>query len=285
MTIRNSLDAMSLANKLSVSSNQAGKSQRNIASGSRINRAADDAAGLAISMKMNAQIGGTGQAIRNVADGMSLLQTAEGALGSTQTMLGRMETLSLQASNGTLTDAERGFIQAEIDQIKSEINKVSGSTNFNNINLLDGSLSKENGGLTMQIGADDASENRLNVEMGAMNTNALGISGLNVMSADNALNAVGSVSNALNMVSEQRAYLGVTQNRLEHTANSLITASENLTASQSRIADADMATEMMEYMTQNILNQAQTAMLAHKINEPQGILQLLGQGAAVDIRA
>jgi len=276
---------MSLANKLSVSSNQAGKAQRNIASGSRINRAADDAAGLAISMKMNAQIGGTGQAIRNVADGMSLLQTAEGALGSTQTMLGRMETLSLQASNGTLTDAERGFIQAEIDQIKSEINKVSGSTNFNNINLLDGSLSKENGGLTMQIGADDASENRLNVEMGAMNTNALGISGLNVTSAEGALNAIGSVNNALNMVSEQRAYLGVTQNRLEHTANSLITASENLTASQSRIADADMATEMMEYMTQNILNQAQTAMLAHKINEPQGILQLLGQGAAVDIRA
>ncbi|MDR2532231.1 MAG: flagellin [Oscillospiraceae bacterium] len=283
MTVRNSLNAMGLANRLSINSNQTGKTSRNIASGSRINRAANDAAGLAIAMKMQSQIGGTGQAVRNVADGMSLIQTAEGALGGTQAMLGRIEMLSVQAANGTLTDTQRGFIQMEIDQIKSEINRVSSATNFNGINLLDGSVSGENGGLTLQIGADDAAEQRFDVNIEAMNTRALGLSGLDVRTAGSALNAIGDANRAIGLVSEQRASLGAMQNRLEHTVNGLTNASENLTAAKSRIGDADMAAEMIALTTNNILQQASIAMLAHKIKEPQGVLKLLGQNTAPSI--
>ncbi|MCL2637033.1 MAG: flagellin [Oscillospiraceae bacterium] len=280
MTVRNQLNTMGLANKLSTSSNKLWKTSDKLASGSRINRAANDAAGLAIAMKMTSQIGGTGQAIRNVSDGMSLIRTAEGALGGTQTMLGRMEMLSLQAANGTLNDTQRGFIQQEIDQIKSEINRVANSTNFNKINLLDGSLSEKNGGITMQIGADDAAEQRLDVSIEAMTTSGLKISSVDVTTADGALKAISEMGRAIGMVSEQRAYLGATQNRLEHTANNLINSSYNLTASKSRISDTDMAAEIIEMTTQKIQQQAQMAMLAHKIKEPKGVWQLLNQGAA-----
>jgi flagellin len=275
---------MGLASKLAATSAQTGRTSANIASGSRINRAAADAAGLAIAMKMQSHIGGTGQAIRNVSDGMSLLQTAEGALGGTQEMLGRVEMLSVQAANGTLTDSQRGFIQMEIDQIKSEINRVASSTGFNGISLLDGSLSQKNGGITFQIGADNVPEERFDVEIEAMNSTAIGIAGLNVTTSQSAQSAIESAKRAISFVSEQRASLGAAQNRLEHTVNNLTTASENLTASKSRIADADMALEMTEYMRSNILQQAQIAMMAHKIREPQGLMQLLNQGASADFR-
>jgi flagellin len=287
MTVRNQLNTIGIANRLTINTNNANKASRNIASGSRINRAANDAAGLAIAMKMQSQIGGTGQAVRNVADGMSLLQTAEGALGGTQTMLGRIEMLSVQAANGTLTDEQRGFIQMEIDQIKSEINRTASATNFNGINLLDGSLSQKNGGLTLQIGADDAAEQRLDVSIEAMNTRGLKISGLDVRTAGNAMNAINEAGRANALVSEQRTYLGATQNRLEHTASGLVNASENLTAAKSRIADADMAQEIIAMTTNNILKQASIAMLAHQIKDTKqgGVWQLLNQGTPLSFRA
>jgi flagellin len=277
---------MNVANRLNTTTNQLWKTSGNIASGSRINRAAADAAGLAIAMKMKSQVGGTGQAIRNVADGISLIQTAEGALGGTQTMLGRMEMLSLQAANGTLTDEQRGFIQLEIDQIKSEINRVSSATNFNNINLLDGSLSRRNGGLALQIGADGVADQRLDVEIEAMSARALGVAGLDVRTAASARDAVGMAGRANAMVSEQRASLGANQNRLEHTANNLITSSYNMTAAQSRIADADMAAEIIALTSNNIKQQAQIAMMAHGLKSSQGVwAQLLNQGTPVSFRA
>jgi flagellin len=322
MTVRNQLNTMGVMNRLTINNNNANKASRNIASGSRINRAANDAAGLAIAMKMQSQIGGTGQAVRNVADGMSLLQTAEGALGGTQTMLGRIEMLSVQAANGTLTDTQRGFIQMEIDQIKSEINRTASATNFNGINLLDGSLSKANGGLdleiaeddengtngengeyengengeavaasrglTLQIGANGSADQRMNVTIEAMNTRGLRISGLDVRSAASALNAIGEAGRASASVSEQRVSLGAAQNRLEHTADSLVNASENLTSAKSRIADADMAQEIIAMTTNNILQQASIAMLAHNIKDTQqnGVWQLLNSGnAPVNFRA
>jgi flagellin len=269
---------MNIANRLGAGTNLANRASNNIASGSRINRAANDAAGLAIAMKMQSQIGGSGQAIRNVADGMSLIQTAEGALGGTQAMLGRVEMLSLQAANGTLTDTQRGFIQMEIDQIKSEINRTANATNFNNINLLDGSLSNRNGGLTLQIGADEAAENRLDVNIESMTSTALGIQNLDVRNSRSALDAIGSAGRAIGMVAEQRASLGATQNRLEHTASNLINSSYNLTASKSRIADTDIAKEMIEYTTRNIQNQASIALLAHQIKEPSSFMKLLNSG-------
>lgn len=279
MKINNNTGAMNIAGKLNKNTNQLWKTSNKLASGNRINRAADDAAGLAIAMKMQAQIGGTSQAVRNVSDGISMIQTAEGALGGTQTMIARIEMLSVQAANGTYTNEERGYMQAEIDQIKSEINRVASSTNFNGINLLDGSVSQKNGGLTLQIGESDASEQRLDVNINAMNTAALGLSGLDVRSSASALNAIESANKAINTVSEQRASLGAAQNGLEHTANNLINAAENLTAANARIADADMAAEVIAMSTNNILQKASIAMLAHKIREPQGMLKLIGDGS------
>jgi len=278
MTIGNQFNAAGVKNNLNKTTNQIWKTSRNIASGSRINRAAADAAGLAIAMKMQSQIGGQGQAIRNVADGMSLLQIAEGALGSTHTMLGRMEMLSLQAANGTLNDTQRGFIQMEIDQIKSEINRVSSSTNFNGINLLDGSLSQKNGGLKLQIG--ESADQRLDVNIDAMGSAALRVAGLDVRTQGNALNAINDTGRAINMVSEQRVALGAMQNRLEHTSSNLVNTSYNLTAAKSRIADADMAAKIIALTTNNIKQQASIAMLAHKIKEPQGMWQLLGKSGS-----
>ncbi|MCL2698386.1 MAG: flagellin [Oscillospiraceae bacterium] len=286
MTVMNNLGAANTANKLKSTTNQLSKTQSNIASGSGINRAAADAAGLAIAMKMKAQIGGTGEAIRNVADGMSLLQTAEGALGGTQTMLGRMEMLSLQAANGTLNDEQRGFIQMEIDQIKSEINRVSSATNFNGINLLDGSVSQKNGGLTLQIGADGVADQRVDINIEAMNSRALGVSGLDVSTAAGALKAIDEAGRASVMVSEQRASLGAAQNNLEHTAENLITSSYNMTASKSRIADADIAAELISLASSNIKQQAQIAMMAHGLKNSQGVWQqLLNQGSPVSFKA
>ncbi|MDR2558468.1 MAG: flagellin [Oscillospiraceae bacterium] len=316
MIVRNNPGTQNIANRLNNTTNQLWKTSSNIASGSRINRASADAAGLAIAMKMRTQIGGTGQALRNVADGMSLLQTAEGALGGTQTMLGRIEMLSLQAANGTLTNEQRGFIQQEIDQIKSEINRVASATNFNGINLLDGSLSAQNGGLelvvdennadipadtdingdleaavkpetglTLQIGANGVADQRVNIEIEAMSSRALRISGLDVTTAGNALNAINDAARASAAVSEQRAALGAAQNRLEHTANNLITTSYNMTASKSRIADADMAAEIIALTANNIKQQAQIAMMSHDFKNSKGVWNQLLNNTPVSFKA
>ncbi|MCL2634344.1 MAG: flagellin [Oscillospiraceae bacterium] len=272
------INAMGTINKLNTANSQMKSSSSSIASGTRLNSAADDASALAIAMKMQSQIGGTNQAIRNATSGISLIQIADGALGNTNAMVSRMKELSIQSANGIFGDTERGFMQLEIDQLMSEINRISSTTNYNGIKLLDGSLSGNNS-FNLQIGANNASEQRLSININSMNANSIGLRGFNVSTVNGALSSIGMSDSAISLVSGQRASLGATQNRLEHTVNSLMTSNENQIAALSRISDADMAEEMINYTKNSVLKQTAIAMLAHQIREPQGMLSLLQQAA------
>jgi flagellin len=277
MTVRNHLNAMSTLNRINTNNNQLNNTQRNLASGSRINRAGNDPAGLAVAMKMQSRIGGTNMAVRNANDGVSLIQTAEGALSGTHAMLGRLQMLSIQSANGLMSSTQRSFIQNEVDQIMSEISRTANTTEFNGIKLLNGSLAGDNA-LTLQVGNYNSEGQQVDVSIEAMTPAGLGLSGTNVMTQQSALSSIDSALAAISFVSEQRATLGAVQNRLEHTINSLINTSENLTAANSRIADADMAEEMLNNTTQGILRQAQIALLAHTIDDSQGAWGFLNQG-------
>jgi flagellin len=280
MTVRNQLNAASMMSRLAVNNNQVNNSSRNLASGLRVNRAADDAAGLAISMKMQTRIESTHQAIRNANDGISLVQTAEGALEGTHAMLGRLQILSVQAANGTLNDTQRSFIQMEVDNIMSEINRTAESTDFNGIRMLNGSLSGD-GALSLQVGAQNGEQVEIDIEIDAMTTAGLGLAGNNVSTQQAARDSIGTSHDAIALVSAQRANLGAVQNRLEHTVNSLITTNENMTAANSRIVDADMAREMINHTRDNILQQSSIALLAHSFNKVAegGIWAIMNQGA------
>lgn len=407
MIINHNLNAMNAHRNMVGNTSSAGKSMEKLSSGLRINRAGDDAAGLAISEKMRGQIRGLDQASRNAQDGISLIQTAEGALQETHSILQRMKELATQSSTGTLDDSvDRTAIQSEIDKLSKEVDRISSTTNFNGIKLLDGSLGagstseatyngaalvnlgttakaattavtgvdiangstvtaaagaaneikftvtdaagnattkvlninnlvsdKTTGGtftsgagkqgvidltsvglgrieftatdgsattanlitdlitgtngktftsgagaggsLTLQVGDSTAAEQKVSVDISSMSSASLGIGGLNVTSQSSATAAIDKVKDAINKVSTQRANLGATQNRLEHTINNLGTTSENLTAAESRIRDVDMAKEMMNFSKNNILSQAAQAMLAQANQQPQGVLQLL----------
>ncbi|AEF17906.1 flagellin domain protein [Thermoanaerobacterium xylanolyticum LX-11] len=267
MVINTNLSAINAWRALETNNTNTQKALQKLSSGYRINSAADDAAGLAISEKMKAQIAGLDQAQRNAQDGISLLQTAEGALNETTSILQRMRELVVQASNDTNTNEDKVNIQKEIDQLKNEINRIATTTQFNTKNLLDGTAN-----VTLQIGAN--SNQTINVAIGRMTASALkasaaamSIASIFVGSAGASVTAasisaqIDVIDKAINQVSGQRADLGAYQNRLEHTINNLGTASENLTAANSRIRDVDMAQEMMEFTKDNILNQAATAML------------------------
>jgi flagellin len=258
MVINTNISAINAWRALETNNTNTQKALQKLSSGYRINSAADDAAGLAISEKMKAQIAGLNQAQRNAQDGISLLQTAEGALNETTSILQRMRELTVQASNDTNTNTDRANIQKEIDQLKSEIDRIASTTQFNTKNLLDGTAS-----VTLQIGAN-ASQN-IAFTIGKMDSSTLGVNSLDVststLTSDKISAWLSTIDNAINTVSGQRADLGALQNRLEHTINNLGTASENLTAANSRIRDVDMAQEMMEFTKDNILNQAATAML------------------------
>ncbi|MEG6566771.1 flagellin [Thermoanaerobacterium saccharolyticum] len=258
MVINTNISAINAWRALETNNTNTQKALQKLSSGYRINSAADDAAGLAISEKMKAQIAGLDQAQRNAQDGISLLQTAEGALNETTSILQRMRELTVQASNDTNTDTDRANIQKEIDQLKEEIDRIASTTQFNTKNLLDGTAS-----VTLQIGAN-ASQN-IAFAIGKMDSSTLGVNSLDVststLTSDQISAWLTTIDNAINTVSGQRADLGALQNRLEHTVNNLGTASENLTAANSRIRDVDMAQEMMEFTKDNILNQAATAML------------------------
>ncbi|MGF7429822.1 flagellin [Thermoanaerobacterium thermosaccharolyticum] len=258
MVINTNISAINAWRALETNNTNTQKALQKLSSGYRINSAADDAAGLAISEKMKAQIAGLNQAQRNAQDGISLLQTAEGALNETTSILQRMRELTVQASNDTNTNTDRANIQKEIDQLKSEIDRIASTTQFNTKNLLDGTAS-----VTLQIGAN-ASQN-IAFTIGKMDSSTLGVNSLDVststLTSDQISAWLSTIDNAINTVSGQRADLGALQNRLEHTINNLGTASENLTAANSRIRDVDMAQEMMEFTKDNILNQAATAML------------------------
>ncbi|MCL2539090.1 MAG: flagellin [Oscillospiraceae bacterium] len=276
MVIQHNIPAINSYRQLGGNNNALAKNLEKLSSGYKVNRAGDDAAGLAISEKMRAQIRGLETAMKNAKDGISVIQTAEGALTEVHSMLNRMVELATQASNGIYGTLERANIQAEITALNSEIDRISTSTNFNGIDLLDGSLTA---GLRLQIG--DTAAQTIDVMVSDMGASSLGSISVAVTGADTVAaisasnNSIGYIKDAINTVSEQRAKLGALQNRLEHTINNLGVATENITAAESRIRDTDMAEEMMGYTKNNILVQAAQAMLAQANFIPQGVLQLL----------
>lgn len=269
MRVNTNINALTAHNSMSKNTALAGNSMEKISSGLRITKAGDDAAGLAISEKMRAQIRGLDQANRNVQDGISLIQTAEGGMEEITNILQRMRELSVQGANDTNQPTERAKIQAEINQLSEEINRISDTTEFNGKKLLDGTSTN----ITLQVGANCGQT--LAVGVGAMSAGALTVSALSVGSTTLANAAISSIDVALETVNTSRATLGAQQNRLEYTQNNLTTSSENLTAAESRIRDVDVAKEMVNLSKLNILQQASQAMVSQANQQPQGVLQLL----------
>lgn len=251
-------------------SNNMMKAMEKLASGLRINRAADDPAGLAISERMRAQIRGLRQAQRNALDGISLLQVAEGALNESHAILQRMRELAVQAATDTNSDAERRHIQAEIDQLIAELTRIGDTTEFNTMSLLDGSFT----GKKLHVGAN--SGQYIELSIGDMRAGALGVGpGLSVLTQGDADEAIGTIDDAIRAVSSQRSTLGALQNRLEHTVNNLGTTAENLQAAESRIRDVDMAEAVMQFVRQQILMQVSIAVMAQANASAQMVLRLL----------
>ena len=269
MVVQHNLSAMNTNRQLSGVQSAQSKSTEKLSSGYRINRAGDDAAGLSISEKMRSQIRGLNKASSNAQDGISLVQVAEGALNETHSILQRMNELATQAANDTNTSTDRTAIQAEIDQLTSEINRIQSTTQFNTMNLLDGTFSSKN----LQVGS--LSGQSIGISIKNMNASSLGVDALKVSSFASAGSSMDKIQSAINLVSTQRSTLGALQNRLEHTINNLNTTAENTQAAESRIRDVDMATEMVEYSKNNILAQAGQSMLAQANQSTQGVLSLL----------
>ena len=272
--------AMNSHRSLKMTGGAQAKAVEKLSSGLRINRAADDAAGLAISEKMRAQIRGLDQASRNAQDGISMIQTAEGALTETHAMLQRMRELTVQAANDTYTTADRAKIADELDQLSEEITAITTKTEFNTKVLLSGGLSDPKA-VYLQVGANKSQSIEFGINK--MTATALEVNAAKIGSIVRAKGKKGSeisalvetVNSAIETVSAERAKLGAVQNRLEHTIKNLDVSSENLQASESRIRDTDMAKEMMNFTKTNILQQAATAMLAQANQAPQNVLQLL----------
>ncbi|MBT2647214.1 flagellin Hag [Bacillus sp. ISL-34] len=298
MIINHNITALNTHRQLGAATNAQSKSMEKLASGMRINRAGDDAAGLAISEKMRGQIRGLDQASRNAQDGISLIQTAEGALNETHDILQRTRELATQSANDTNTTTDRGEIQKELDQLIDEIDRIAGNTEFNTKNLTG---AKDAGGaftgvaqtFTFHIGANEGQSIELSInsmDAGNLGTRAAdGTMTTSIKSLKTAADGTGGalktqagadaaitvINNAIEQVSAERSKLGANQNRLEHTINNLSTSSENLTAAESRIRDTDMAKTMMDQTKNSILSQAAQAMLAQANQQPQGVLQLL----------
>ena len=275
MVVQHNLKAMNSNRMLGLTTASQAKSTEKLSSGYKVNRAADDAAGLAISEKMRRQIRGLTQATANAQDGISAVQTAEGALNEVHDMLQRMNELAVKAANGTNQTEDQSYIQKEVDALVAEIDRVSTTTTFNERNLLDGSWSK---GVDLQVGAEGSSQNRISVSINAMSASGISVNTLKstgVNSQSNAQNSISTIKNAIKVVNEQRSNLGAIQNRLEHTINNLNNVVENTTSAESQIRDTDMATEMVKYSNNNILAQAGQAMLAQANQSNQGVLSLL----------
>ena len=274
MVVQHNLTAMNSNRMLGVTTSTQAKSTEKLSSGYKINRAADDAAGLAISEKMRRQVRGLTQAVANAQDGISSVQTAEGALGEVHDMLQRMNELAVKAGTDTLQKTDREYIQAEINALITEIDRVSATTTFNEQALLDGSFT----GKKLQVGAEAASSNQIQMDISAMTAASLGVSAISIATSDgsNARAAISTIKTALEKVSKQRSDLGAIQNRLEHTVKNLDNVVENTQAAESQIRDTDMATEMVRYSNNNVLAQAGQSMLAQANQSNQGVLSLLG---------
>jgi flagellin len=268
LRIQNNVEAFNAHRQLTGTGAKLSKSMEKLASGYRINRAADDSAGLAISEKLRSQIGGLAQSQRNAQDAVSLVQTAEGAMAEVHAMLQRVRDLAVQFNNGTLSTSDKASITGEVAQLCAEINAVGNNTKFNGIALLTGSSS-----ITFQVGSEDS-------QTLAVNAVALFGSGSSFKVDSTIFNFSGtvtlaSIDTAIQNVADARSTFGSVQNRLEHTLNNLANYEENLTAAESRIRDVDMASEMVNFTKLQILQQAGTSMLAQANQAPQGVLSLL----------
>ncbi len=265
LRIQTNIAAFDAERNLNLTSQRLQTSMARLSSGYRINSAADDAAGLAISEKLNAQIGGLKQANSNAQDGISLVQTAEGSLNEVHSMLQRVRELAVEYQNGTLSTDDRTAIQSEVNQLGSEIERIGNSAAFNGISLL-----AQAGTITFQVGANDG-------DSISVSTISLGTAvGSNVFALTAGSSSdISEIDAAINSVSAQRADFGAVQNRLEHTINNLSTYEENLTASESQIKDVDMASEMVEFTKDQILQQAGTSMLSQANQLPNSVLSLL----------
>ena len=273
LSVYNNVEAQNAHRLLANTGSALNKSMERLSSGLRINRAADDAAGLAVSEGMRSQIRGMNVASRNAQDGVSMVQVADGALGNVGDMLQRVRDLAVQASNGTLTDAQRKNLDTEVQQILTEIGRTGTDTEFNGLKILAGSVATAASAVTLQVGAN-ASQN-IAFTIGTVSTSDLGISGIAVSTAASATAAIASLDAAISTVTTSPANLGALQNRLEQTINRLGMTSENLQAAESRIRDADMASEMIDFTKHQILQQSGMAMLAQANQSPQSVLSLL----------
>lgn len=255
-----------------------------LSSGMRINRASDDASGLAVSEKLRSQVRGLNQASRNIQNAVSFIQTTEGYLQNTQDMLHRVRELSVQSANGIYTSEDRMQIQVEVSQLVDEINRIASHAQFNGMNMLTGAFAQDSvsgGVMQFQVGANMDQNER--VFVGTMTAEALGLTNMqgsgetiNLNDPESANSAIGAVDAALRVVSQQRADLGAYQNRFEMAQKGVDVAAENLQASESRIRDVDMAGEMVDFVKNQILTQANTAMLAQANMQTQSALQLIG---------
>lgn len=272
MVIQHNIAAINSYRNLSTNQSALSKNLEKLSSGYKINRAGDDAAGLAISETMRSQINGLNQAVNNANDAIGLIQTAEGAMTETHSMLQRMKTLTTQAANGTYTKTARTNIKAEIDALNKEITRIATTTEFNGEKPLS---PVKKGNLTFFIGASAATANAMTVAQQTMTAKDLKVDGIEVDNTTNAFKAIASVDAAIETVSTYRATLGAAQNRLEHTVNNLKVTSENITSAESRIRDTDMADEITAYTKNNILLQAAQSMLSQSNAMPQGVLSML----------
>ncbi len=276
MVVQHNIAAMNANRNLGITVNNQTKSSEKLSSGYKINRAADDAAGLAISEKMRRQIRGLTQASANAQDGISAVQTAEGAIAEIQNMLQRMNELSVKAATDTLTSADRSYIQMEMTALSSEITRTASVTEFNNQKLLNGTFT----GKSLQVGAESTSDNQIKVSISNLSATSLSVNTGTIKvtgnSGVNARSAIQNIKSALVAVSKMRASLGAIQNRLEYTIKSVDNTVENTQSAESTIRDTDMAAEMVRYSNNNILAQAGQSMLAQANQLNQGVLSILG---------
>ena len=285
MVINHNMSAMFAQRAEGVTEVRQQKNIEKLSSGEKINRAGDDASGLAVSEKMRAQIRGLNQASKNAANGISFIQTTEGYLQETEDIIQRLRELAVQSSNGIYTDEDRTYIQVEVSSLIAEVDRIASCAQFNGMNMLTGRFARATGENTptasmwLHIGAN--MDQRTQVYIGTMTASALGIRNvgteeiMTLASPDDANRAIGTLDEAIKKINKQRADLGAYQNRLEKTVEGLDVAAENTQSSESRIRDTDMAAQMVEFTKDNVLSQAGTAMLAQANQSSQNVLSLL----------
>jgi len=283
MIINHNMSSMFANRTLGLSNNELSGNMEKLSSGEKINRAGDDASGLAVSEKMRSQVRGLNQANRNVQNGISFIQTTEGYLQETTDILQRIRELSVQSANGIYSDEDRMQIQVEVSQLVAEVDRVASQAQFNGMNMLTGAFAQDStSGRVMQLHVGANMDQNVTVYIGTMTASALGLRDsqgtgipLSVSTPESANTAIGTIDEALKSINKQRADLGAYQNRFEIASKGLGVAAENLQSAESRIRDTDMASEMVEYTKNQILTQSGTAMLAQANTQSQNVLSLL----------